>query len=69
MAVPCNRGADVRWEHSTAEVGSLVARVAGFSTVVPGQISDRAPDDAADAGLIDTTLSEGAISTRITCTL
>ncbi len=28
--------------------------------MVPGQVSDRAPDDASDAGLIDTTLSHGA---------
>ena len=37
-----------------------MAQAAGYSTVVPGQVSDRAPDDASDAGLIDTTLSQSA---------
>ncbi len=65
LAATCSAGPDVRWERSAIVAGSAVARsagysTAGYSTVVPGQVSDRAPDDASDAGLIDTTLSHGA---------
>ena len=68
---PGSRDTDVRWQHSVAlggiavlrATGSRTVRGAGYSTVVPGQVSDRAPDDASDAGLIDTTLSQSATAT------
>jgi hypothetical protein len=48
---------DVRWQRSGCVTRG---RGAGYSTVTPGVPSDRAPDDAVDAGLVDTTLSRGA---------
>ena len=48
---------DIRWQRS----GRVTrGRGAGYSTVTPGLPSDRAPDDAVDAGLVDTTLSRSA---------
>ena len=52
-------GLDVRWQHT--ESVTLVGRGVGYSTVTPGQPSNRAPDDASDAGLVDTTLSRGVL--------